>query len=205
MDVHSRSTVWCLLDASGEIAAEGKVETRPKELAVLVRELSVGQELVVGQEVGTMAYLVHDALVAAGTKILSFNAAQLRMIASSRKKTDRRDAYWIGRALASGMYPQPARDRGADLLTKLCGFRSPRPPWKTPVSYRQSGIPPRYKVASSIPAGGSLEAQLFWALTQIDLDDRHSVTRDCVPMVCQVLGPPSCAASLQIRSRLWAS
>jgi len=68
MDVHSRSTVWCLLDASGEIAAEGKVETRPKELAVLVRELSVGQELVVGQEVGTMAYLVHDALVAAGTR-----------------------------------------------------------------------------------------------------------------------------------------
>ena len=28
---------------------------------------------------------------------------QLRMIASSRKKTDRRDAYWIARALQSGM------------------------------------------------------------------------------------------------------
>src|SRR5215469_948611 len=29
------------------------------------------------------------------------------MIAASRKKTDRRDAYWIAKALGSGMYPQP--------------------------------------------------------------------------------------------------
>jgi hypothetical protein len=35
------------------------------------------------------------------------HAAQLRRIALSRKKTDRRDAYWIARALASGIYPQP--------------------------------------------------------------------------------------------------
>src|SRR4029453_18222578 len=38
-------------------------------------------------------------------EILSFNAHQLRMIASSRKKTDRRDAYWIARALQTGMHP----------------------------------------------------------------------------------------------------
>jgi transposase len=66
-----------------------------------------GEELVVGQEVGTMAYLVHDAITAAGAEVLSFNAQQLRMIASSRKKTDRRDAYWIARALQTGMYPHP--------------------------------------------------------------------------------------------------
>ena len=54
-----------------------------------------------------MSYFVHDVLTAAGTKLLSFNAAQLRMIAASRKKTDRRDAYWIAKALGSGMYPHP--------------------------------------------------------------------------------------------------
>jgi hypothetical protein len=57
--------------------------------------------------VGTLTYLVPDALTAAGTTILSFNAHQLRMIAASRKKTDRRDAYWIAKALQSGMYPHP--------------------------------------------------------------------------------------------------
>ena len=45
-----------------------------------------------------MAYLVHDAVTRAGVEILSFNTQHLRMIASSRKKTDRRGAYWIARA-----------------------------------------------------------------------------------------------------------
>jgi len=151
MDVHSRSTVWCLLDASGEVVAEGKVETRPKDLTALVRELTAEEELVVGQEVGTMAYLVHDALVATGTKILSFNAAQLRMIASSRKKTDRRDAYWIGRALASGMYPQPVyiptgeiRELRA-LLKRRRMVQSDRNRWqyRARACLRASGFTPR--------------------------------------------------------------
>jgi transposase len=54
-----------------------------------------------------MAFLVHDAVTATGTKILSFNAWHLKMIASSRKKTDRRDAYWIAKALQTGMTPTP--------------------------------------------------------------------------------------------------
>ena len=29
------------------------------------------------------------------------------MIAASRKKADRRDAYWIAKALQTGMYPHP--------------------------------------------------------------------------------------------------
>ncbi len=107
MDVHSKSTTWCLLDAGGEVVREGTVETTAAALTALVKELAGEEAILAGQEVGTMSYLVHDALVAAGTKVLSFNAAQLRMIAASRKKTDRRDAYWIAKALGSGMYPHP--------------------------------------------------------------------------------------------------
>ena len=51
------------------------------------------------QEVGRLCHFVHDTVTAAGVKILSFNAQHLRMIASSRKKTDHRDAYWIAKAL----------------------------------------------------------------------------------------------------------
>jgi transposase len=43
----------------------------------------------------------------AGVKLLSFNAYQLRMIASSRKKTDMRDSYWLAKALQTGMTPHP--------------------------------------------------------------------------------------------------
>ena len=38
-------------------------------------------------------------------KLLSFNAHQLRMIAISRKKTDKRDAYWLAKASQTGMTP----------------------------------------------------------------------------------------------------
>ena len=107
MDVHAKSTVWCLLDAQGEVVSEGRTPTTAPALAALVRELGPAGEVLAGQEVGTLTYLVHDAVTAAGTPLLSFNAQQLRMIAASRKKTDRRDAYWLAKALQSGMYPHP--------------------------------------------------------------------------------------------------
>jgi transposase len=107
IDVHSRASVWCLLDEQGEVCGRGHVETTGPALESLVTELSANDKLRVGQEVGTMAYLVHDAVSGAGAQILSFNAYHLRMIASSRKKTDRRDAYWIARALQTGMHPHP--------------------------------------------------------------------------------------------------
>ena len=107
LDVHSKTTAWCLLDAAGEQLGRGKAATTVPALTKLVENLSAADELVVGQEVGTMSYFVHDVAAAAGSKILSFNAQQLRMIASSRKKTDRRDAWWIAKALQTGMYPHP--------------------------------------------------------------------------------------------------
>ena len=107
IDVHSQASGWCLLEENGEVRAQGRVETTVPALEKLVTELSGPEGLRVGQEVGTMAYLVHDAIAGAGVEILSFNAYQLRMIAASRKKTDRRDAYWIARAVQTGMHPHP--------------------------------------------------------------------------------------------------
>lgn len=96
-----------MLDSTGEVAERGKTATTAPELQALVKRLSEPEPVLVGQEVGKMAYLAHDALTVVGTKILSFNAWHLRMIASSRKKTDRRDAYWIAKALQTGMTPTP--------------------------------------------------------------------------------------------------
>lgn len=107
MDVHTTSTVWCVVDEQGVVRREGTVPTTAAALTALVHELGREGDLLAGQEVGTLTYLVHDALTAAGTRLLSFNAHQLRMIAASRKKTDRRDAYWLAKALQAGMYPHP--------------------------------------------------------------------------------------------------
>ena len=107
IDVHAKTSTWCLLDESGEVQERGQIETTRVALQRLCAERSGKEPLIVGQEVGSMAYLVRDALADSGIPLLSFNAQQLRVIASSRKKTDRRDAYWIGRSLQTGMHPHP--------------------------------------------------------------------------------------------------
>jgi len=40
-------------------------------------------------------------------RLLTFNPYHLRVIAASRKKTDKRDAYWLARAVQTGMTPHP--------------------------------------------------------------------------------------------------
>jgi transposase len=156
IDVHSQASVWCLLGEDGEIRARGKVETTVPALGELVTELSSQDALRVGQEVGTMAYLVHDAVAGAGVEIFSFNAHQLRRIASLRKKTDRRDAYWIARALQTRMHPHPVylptgeiRELRA-LLTRRRMIQTDRNRWqyRARCALRASG----YKVRTGGPS-----------------------------------------------------
>ena len=132
LDVHAQASVWCLLDDSGEAVERGKVSTTAPALSSLVKRLSEEEELLVAQEVGTMSYFVQDVLTEAGVKLLSFNAQHLRMIASSRKKTDKRDAYWLAKGLASGMMPHPVYlptgqvRRLRQLLAQLGGIEGTR-------------------------------------------------------------------------------
>ncbi len=107
LDVHTKATVYCLLSDTAEVVERGKVDTTVPALEPLVRRLSASDELLVGQEVGKMSTFVHDVVTGAQVRILSFNAHQLRMISASRKKTDKRDSYWIAKALQTGMMPHP--------------------------------------------------------------------------------------------------
>lgn len=106
LDVHATTTVWALLQ-NGHPLRRGKTPTTREDLEELVTRLSEEGPMLAGQEVGTLASFVHDVVSGAGVRILSFNAYQLRMLCSSRKKSDRRDSYWLAKALQSGMYPHP--------------------------------------------------------------------------------------------------
>ncbi len=106
LDVHASKTDWTVL-RDGSKSRRGKVFTTEPQLSELVTRWTAEGDLLVGQEVGTMAQFVHDVVSGAGARILSFNAHQFRMLCSSRKKSDRRDSYWLAMALKSGMYPHP--------------------------------------------------------------------------------------------------
>ena len=107
LDVHEKTTTWCLLDDKGAVVKRGRVDTTALALGELVSGLTQAQPLLAGQEVGAMSTFVHDVISTTGMQLLSFNARHLRMIAASRKKTDRRDAYWLAKALQTGMTPTP--------------------------------------------------------------------------------------------------
>ena len=115
LDVHSVATVYCVLDAEGTVVERGSIPTTAAELGALARRLSADEELSAAQEVGTQCYFVHDAIAAEKVRILSFNAAALRMIAASRKKTNKRDAFWIAKALQTGMTPHPVHVPSAEV------------------------------------------------------------------------------------------
>jgi hypothetical protein len=73
-----------------------------------VAPLSRQGELHVGQEVGTDDGLPDARRSAgAGAEIVSFKPHPLRVITSSRKKAERRDADWIARAPQTGMHRHP--------------------------------------------------------------------------------------------------
>jgi hypothetical protein len=107
MDIHSKATVSCLLDAAGNVVETGSVPTTVLSLSELGRRWSRDDKVLAGQEVGTMCHFVHAIFTELGIRILSFHAQQLRMIASCRKKTDKRDAFWIAKCLQTGMMPHP--------------------------------------------------------------------------------------------------
>lgn len=107
IDVHSLTSSWCLLDDSGSVRARGRVSTSEDGFSQLLNEIGGSEDLLAGQEVGSFAYFVRDTFHAQGVELLSFNANHLRMIASSRKKSDRRDAFWIAKSLQTGMMPHP--------------------------------------------------------------------------------------------------
>jgi transposase len=136
LDVHLKSTVWCLLDENGAIAAHGQVETTRQALQQLLSSLKEHGELLCGQEVGTLCYFVSDVFTECGVKLLTFNAYHLRMIASSRKKTDKRDAYWLAKALQTGMTPHPVYLPNGDvrelrgLLSQRQGLSRERVRWR---------------------------------------------------------------------------
>ena len=73
MDVHVKSTVWCLLDAGGEVVEKGKGSTTAAELTSLVQRLAKDEPLVAAQECGKLSHFVHDVLSPLDVKLLTFN------------------------------------------------------------------------------------------------------------------------------------
>lgn len=188
LDVHTKATVWHLLDGEGQTVETGKTATTAEALTALVRRLAEQDELLVGQEVGKMAYLVHDVLTAANVRVLAFSAWHLRMVAASRKKTDRRDAYWLAKILQTGMMPHPVYIPTGEirelrgLLARRAALVSERKRWllRARSHLEAAGCPPQRRgrsitrlLESSLAAPDGLDATVA---DSVDLCQRMHAT-----------------------------
>lgn len=104
LDVSMEETAVCVIDAEGEVVAEGKVASDPSALAAFLGRWR--RTLVrVGLEAGGLSPWLHQGLVAAGLAAVCIETRRMKAYAkASPVKTDRRDARLIALALRAGLY-----------------------------------------------------------------------------------------------------
>jgi transposase len=122
LDLGDRASCGCVLDSDGEVIAEWKMPTTRSGLA---RYFESQTPMRIAIEVGTHSPWVSRLLVSWGHEVLLANPRRVRLIAHSRRKSDRFD----GRTLArlARMDPEllsPVRHRSAECQQELAVLRA---------------------------------------------------------------------------------
>ncbi len=98
MDLHKKSTTFCAIDEEGSVVRRGQVPSGHEGWRQILSYWPV-EQIRVALETGSMTWWAVDELREAGVEPTVVDARQFKMIADSKKKSDRFDA----RALADGL------------------------------------------------------------------------------------------------------
>ncbi len=105
LDVHKNFIQACVLDSEGTILLEQKLKNDPHSMDLFL--LNVSKDSKVALESCSCWQFVYDYLDDAGYKNLVLaNPSRVRLIAESRKKTDRTDAKALADLLRMNMLPE---------------------------------------------------------------------------------------------------
>jgi transposase len=94
LDLGDRYSYFCVLDANGAVAGEGRVATTP---GALKRQFGGRRGDLIAIEVGGLSPWVSRVLREVGHEVLVANSRKLRLIYENRHKSDRVDAYYLAR------------------------------------------------------------------------------------------------------------
>jgi transposase len=124
LDVSLELTSVCLVDASGQVVREAKVESTPAALIHFLRsqDLSIGR---VALEAGPLSQWLHAGLMAAGFEAVLLETRHVKAALSAMTvKTDRRDARGIAQLLRLGWFrPVHAKSTSAQEVRALLTAR----------------------------------------------------------------------------------
>src|SRR6516225_6320398 len=99
IDVSLELSSVCVVDATGKVVKESKVETHPEALVELFKDLGLPLTLI-GIEAGPLSQWLHAGLVAAGFETVLLETRHVKKaLSASTIKTDRRDARGIAQLL----------------------------------------------------------------------------------------------------------
>lgn len=105
LDVHKNFIQACVLDSEGTILLEQKLKNDPHSMDLFL--LNVSKDSKIALESCSCWQFVYDYLYDAGYKNLVLaNPLRVRLIAESRKKTDRNDAKALADLLRMNMLPE---------------------------------------------------------------------------------------------------
>jgi transposase len=102
MDLHHRQSTYCVVDEAGAIVGRGRVESTVEGWNSLYRRWPAS-EVRLAVETGAQTWSAVDCARAAGIEPVVVDARQFKLVASSKKKCDRRDAFHLADALRAGL------------------------------------------------------------------------------------------------------
>jgi len=111
LDLASVSSYLYVTDGRGTKVAAGEVETSRQALRKRL-EWFVGDGLTVAIEAGNQTAWIHEVLVELGAKVIVVNATKVKLIAESRRKTDKIDAKVLCELLRLDGLPHPVHMPG---------------------------------------------------------------------------------------------
>ncbi len=128
IDLGDRYSHCCILDASGDVIAEGRVRTTPHDFADHFKSLAPA---LIAIEVGSHSRWISRKLLEWGHQVVVANPRNLPMITANIRKSDRVDAHMLARLVRVDQrllspvthtpkedYPAVAQLRARDLLVK---------------------------------------------------------------------------------------
>lgn len=122
MDIHSKTTTFCVIDDEGKVCKRGKVNSGEAQWLEVVGPWPC-EEVSVALETGNMTWWVVDVLRGAGIEPVVVDARQMKLISHSKKKTDKHDARALADAMRGGLaqrysvhVPREIARRGRSLL-----------------------------------------------------------------------------------------
>jgi len=120
IDVSLELSSVCVVDASGKVVKESKVETHPDALVKFFKDLGLPLALI-GLEAGPLSQWLHAGLRQAGFETVLMETRHVKKaLSASTVKTDRRDARGMAQLLRMGWFrPVHAKSVGSQEVRAL--------------------------------------------------------------------------------------